>query len=364
MTNIPLCYCSSAPEVFARLRRLYVERAQDTILATFQVPSPALAEYARQRAAGFCEYPDPEERVRFWDGYQRERAAIQDDTVPSAYLSEMDQGLYGALVGGEPRFLFDPENGWISSMVAPVLKDWSGFSRLAFDSSHPWFGRYLRQLRIFAEAARGKFGVSHFIMIDGLNFIFELFGATQTYQDLIDRPEMIERAIEFAFLLNRQVQDAFFDHAPLVENGTCSNMAQWMPGRVVSESVDPFHMTSVKYFEKWGRANVERMFAHFDGGIVHLHGNGRHLVDAVATLRGLVALNLLDDTGFPLAFGLLPDLKKRTGTLPLIVKVEYPHFHEALEKHELLGGVYYKVQHVPDAAAANRDAEQVRRYAG
>ena len=66
-----------------------------------------------------------------------------------------------------------------------------------------------------------------------------------------------------------------------------SNFAQWVPGRIVSESIDPYHMTSVDYFEQWGREPAERILRHFDGGVIHIHGNGRHLLEAAATLQGL-----------------------------------------------------------------------------
>jgi hypothetical protein len=357
-----LRYCPHQTETLERLRRLYHERAQDIILASFQTPSVALVEYATKRTPGICDYPDPQERANFWDTYLRERAVIYDDTIPSAYLSEMDQGLYGALVGGEPQFIFDAERGWVSSMVAPLLRDWSEFERLTFDAEHPWFQRYLKQLQIFAQTARDKFGVSHFILIDGLNFVFELVGATQTYLSLLDHPELVHRATRLAFEINTRVHRAFFDNVPLLEGGTCSNFAQWIPGRIVSESVDPFHMTSAKYFEQWGRANVEKMLAQFDGGVIHIHGNGRHLIDVVCTVKGLKALALLDDEGFPLAFDLLPDIKKRTGDLPLIVKVDFDLFRRAFEGHLLPGGVFYKVQNVPDAATANHLARLVRAY--
>ena len=357
-----LQYCPRLDETIARLKRLYDERAQDLICTSFQVPSAVMAEYNAQHAPGFCEYPTPASRAQFWEAYLHERAAILDDSIPSAYVSEMDQGLYGALVGGKPRFLYDAERCWVSSMVAPILRDWTEFGCLTFDANHPWFQRYLHQLDVFNSVAREKFGVSHFILIDGLNFVSELVGATQTYLDLIDCPAHIEQAMALGFEINVNVHRAFFDRTPLLAGGTCSNFAQWLPGRIVSESVDPFHLTSVKYFERWGRANVEKMLAQFDGGVIHLHGNGRHLVDAVRTVRGLKALVLLDDAGYPLAFDLLPEIKSRTGDLPLVVKVDYPRFVEALTHRQLLGGVFYKVQNAPDVASANRCADQARDY--
>jgi hypothetical protein len=217
-------------------------------------------------------------------------------------------------------------------------------------------------MRVFVEGAAGKFAVSHFILIDGLNFVFELVGATRTYMSLEERPEMVRRAVDFAFELNVAVQQAFFDCVPLVEGGTASNMAQWIPGRIISESVDPFHMTSVAYFETWGREPAQRIFDRFDGGVLHIHGNGRHLMEAVSSLRRLHAIYLGDDKGFPPAFDILPQLRARTKDIPLVLAVDYPRFVDKLNRRELVGGVFYKVSDAPDANTANRLMEKIRAY--
>ena len=355
-------YKPTLPQVLNRLRSLYQRRAQDQIFAVMETPSRAIAEFQVRYTEGYCDAPDPAERIAFWDRHFSERTAVDDDSVPSAYLSEMDQGLYGGLIGGDVQFMAHPENGWISSMVAPILDDWSQLDRLQLDRSHPWFDRYLNQLRIFVEGAAGKFGVSHFILIDGLNFVFELVGATQTYLSLYERPDEVRRAVELAFEINVAVQSAFFENAAGPEGGTCSNMVQWIPGRIVSESVDPFHMTSIDTLEEWGRGPVERIFRQFDGGVVHIHGNGRHLLQTVAGFEGLKAIFLGDDRGFPRAFDVLGEIQQRTGDMPLVVQAPHDAFVAALDRHELAGGVLYKVGDVSDVDTANRLMERVREY--
>ena len=342
-----LTYKRDLEHVLERLRALYSKETPSGILASFAVPTVALRTFAAQHDEGFCAYPEPEERVLFWDRYLSERSALEDDSIPSAYLSELDQGLYGGLLGGDVQFMCHPENGWISSMVPPLLQTWSDFDQLAFDSAHPWWARYARQLEGFVRAAEGRFGISHFILINGLNFVFELLGATRTYLSLSEHPDRVEQAVDLAFELNTTVQKRFFEAVPLLRRGTCSNMVQWIPGRVVSESVDPFHMTSTAYFERWGREPVERMLAQFDGGVLHIHGNGRHLLDAVSSVRGLKAVYLGDDRGFPAAFEVLPALRRRVGDLPLVVGVSWAPFMEALENHGLVGGVFYQVSDAP-----------------
>jgi len=357
-----LAYKPNADEVLPRLRLLYQRQAPDRIFAAMELPSKALDDFRRRYADGYCRYPDPAERAAFWDRLLGERAELEDDSIPSAYLSEFDQGLYAGLLGGEVQFMAHRQNGWISSMVAPLLEDLSGVDRLRFDADHAWFRRYLTQLRIFADASAGKFGVSHFILIDGLNFLFELIGATKTYLSLDQRPELVCRAIDFALELNVRVQETFFENVSMFQGGTCSNMVQWAPGRIVSESVDPFHMTSVEYFERWGRQPVQRIFDHFDGGVLHLHGNGRHLLEAVCSLRGLKAVFLGDDRGFPPALEILAELRARAGDIPLVVEVEFTAFVQKLHRHELPGGVFYQVRGVPEVDSANRSMEKVRAY--
>ena len=111
--------------------------------------------------------------------------------MPAAYLSELDQGIYGGLLGADVRFMANLATGWISSMAPPLLADWSEFDCLRFDAEHPWWRRYLRQLDAFIDASHGKWCISHFILIDSLNFVFELIGATRTYLSLDERPEMV-----------------------------------------------------------------------------------------------------------------------------------------------------------------------------
>ena len=79
-------------------------------------------------------------------------------------------------------------------------------------------------------------------------------------------------------------------------------------------------------------------------------------------MRGLKAMFLADDRGFPLAFDVLPELQARTGDMPLVVEADFDAFVEKLERHELCGGVLYHVKSAPDVDAANRCMEKVRGY--
>jgi len=357
-----IAYKPGVDDVIDRLNSLYERKAGDRIFADFQIPTKTMEQYRADHTEGYTSYPDPHERARFWDSLLKEKILCEDDHIPTAYLSEFDQGLYGALIGGEMQFLDDPGTGWISSMVKPMLEDLTQFDLRPFEESHPWFRKYLHQMEVFSKVSENRFGLSHFILIDSLNFVFELVGATKTYLSLFEVPETVQKIIDFAFDLNVKVQATFFDNTPSYRGGTFSNMVQWVPGRVISESVDPFHMTSVEDYEQWGEENVQRMFNHFDGGVLHIHSNGRHLLNAVSRLEGLKAILMLDEKDNPPAFDVLHELKKQTGDVPLVVAVNEDKFEYHLNKNTLPGGVFYWVKSSKSVAEVNRIMEGVRKY--
>lgn len=357
-----LSYCPQYKHVLARLKQLYQQRSQNVILAIMNTPRKCLVEFKEKYGSGDCGYPDIYERIEFWNAYNSEHMLVCDDSIPSAYLSEMDQGLYGGVLGGNVQFSCTNDIGFISSMVHPILKDWSEFDNLVFTTEHEWYRLYTSQLEKFYVAFKDKLGISNFTLINGLNFVFELVGATQAYTALIDRPDMVQRAFELSYKINLQIHKTFFEKIPLLGGGTCDFFAQWLPGRIIAESVDPFHMTSIDYFEKWGREPIEKIFSQFDGGTTHIHGNGRHLLKAVASLKGLKMILLGDDKGYPRAFEVLNQLKKEAGDMPLACYVKFPDFYHALQSHTLLGGVLYNVGDVPDVITANKCMELVHSY--
>ena len=168
-----LLYKANAADVVERLRALYERRAADRLFAVLRVAGEGkrtLAEFRKKHPQGPCEHPDPAERIAYWDDYLRERPRIEDDSLPSAYLYEMDMALWGGMFGAETVFTCNSENGQISSNAKPVLRDWSEFERLRLDRSHPWFQAYLTQLRVFAAGAAGKFGVCPICLLNGFHF--------------------------------------------------------------------------------------------------------------------------------------------------------------------------------------------------
>ncbi|MEI7884460.1 MAG: hypothetical protein WCI30_03820 [Clostridia bacterium] len=351
-------------EALQRVTELFSESSNQKIYAKMQVISPTLREYALNHPEGATLYPDLGEREEFWRRLTAESNEILDDSIPSAYMSEFDEGLYGGLLGAEVRYLDNPEWGWVSSMCVPFVQKLEELADINFDKNCPLAQQYLQQLKYFVEASKGDYGISHFILIDGLNALLELRGATNMYYDCMDAPELVEQFFALTRELNYWVQDNFFEIVGLYRGGTCSNLCQWIPGKIVSESLDPFHMASVKFFEQWGRKQIEEIFAHYDGGSIHIHtGNGLHLVKPAATLKGLKMIAFIDENFNELkAYHQLQKIHQDRGNVPIFITIPYEEFVKMLTEKVLVGKAMYAVTNVPTVEIANKLMEKVKAY--
>ena len=133
-----MLYKDNEEQVLERLNRLYTGSGHDRIYARMNIPSPTLLSYAEKYSDGETKYPPTDERIEFWDSYLKEFKTLEDDSLPLAYLSEFDEGLYGGLLGAETRFLRDTGTGWISSMAIPFINDLSEIRSLDMAASSKW----------------------------------------------------------------------------------------------------------------------------------------------------------------------------------------------------------------------------------
>ncbi len=216
-------------------------------------------------------------------------------------------------------------------MVAPLLADLAELDRLEFDRSGEWFRRYQRQLEVFVAGA-GKFGVSHFILIDGLNFVFELIGATRTYLALDECPEQVRRAIDFALRAQRGHSGSVLRARGALAGGTASNSRLApRPHRLRERRSVPHDVGRLfrKVGPRAGRTDPRplrrRRGAHPRQWPAFARSGG----DAPRPPR---RCSLATIAATPAAFDVLADLQARTGDLPLVVQANYAPFVERLRR--------------------------------
>ena len=66
-----IAYKANAAEVLKRIRSLVERKANDRIFAAFYPPSAAMKDFQKQYT-DWTGYPEPHERIAFWDRMFRE----------------------------------------------------------------------------------------------------------------------------------------------------------------------------------------------------------------------------------------------------------------------------------------------------
>ena len=354
-------------EAVGRLKTLCAKRGEDQVFARMHVPLPAdLRDDLSRRAAALPagEMPGAELMLPLWDEYLAFYDGVEDDSVPSIYPRQYDQGIYGTLFGAEMAFNSAETPGWASSGSRPLEgRTYDELVQLALNPDDEWLQRMEKDLRYFATASSGPRGVSVAITIDALNLCQQIRG-NDTFLDLYDQPDELRRFLQAAVDLNINVVERQRAAIGSTYEGGVYDFfnAGWMPDGGIPMSVDCYNLCSADVYSEFGRPYQQQLIDHFGGGNFHLHGNGRHLLPELAKLRGCVMCLVSDDGSDTAAFDDLAAIKRQAGPVIPVVGCAREAFIGRLREGSLVGGVYYTVGPLETVNAANRLMEHVRAY--
>lgn len=114
------------------------------------------------------------------------------EAFPSAFLS-LGCDEMAAFCGGELRFSPDSvETNW----SLPFVKDWNAVLPLAIDDNNPLWQRMLSYISRSAEMYHGKMLIDPIDFHSNMDFLMAVRGSEDLCVDLIERPEIIDRAME------------------------------------------------------------------------------------------------------------------------------------------------------------------------
>ena len=351
-------------ETVSRLSAFYGGKAEDRIFARMDIRNRKTDFYERIMGrlppASRGLLPDIEIVYSIWEEYLSPLYELEDDSVPTIYLNQYDQGLYGALLGAEMMMNRMEEPGWFSSITRPlehfVPEEWE------WKEGNPWIKRFKQDLEYVAEMGRERFGIGVVITIDALNFLVQVLGGTKGLLCIHRHPQEAERLMEFALQLNIklvELQRGVINVS--YEGGVFDYFGGWLPNQSVPMSVDCYNFCRPRIYVTMGRSHHQRLIDHFGGGIFHVHGNGRHLLPEMAKLRGVMAVTCTDDGSPRRAFEIVKKLKRQVGGIPLIVDCTEREFLRGLKDRSLEGGVMYCLE-VESVSEGNNIMKKVRRY--
>lgn len=199
------------------------------------------------------------------------------------------------LSGGHLNF---SEGSGGTNWIEPSVASWEGFeARIATDG--PVWKGVLGYARFLAAAARGKFLVGVCDLHSNLDALSALRGPENLCLDLMDCPELVDRAMAGVRRLYAPVYEAVREASGSDgKTGSIGWIPFWCEGRYAVIQCDFMCMVGPEAFNRFVRPALEEEAAYLDHCILHLDGPGalRHL-DGILSIGDIDAVQWVPGDG-------------------------------------------------------------------
>ena len=364
---------ANAQQAADRLYRLYSRQMLDEIAVQLWIPSPP--EMAKepplvdpQPDDNICRERDPicwKELPVILEMYRRNARRNYhnpDDSLPAEMpIFYFENAIETAMLGGKVRFMGTRLHTF-GDPVEPLIKDYRSFHWQLPDEGNVWFQRYLDAYRFMVQHAGNDFALKWQAGFTGMNLAVQFRGAEQAYVDMTENPDDLRKLLNYAHDLNiylyGRVQEIvgrhnhrLYGNHPLAKCG------------ISNQSVDAYSLCRPGTLRQWDKENLTRFNKLVGGTDLHIHENSRHVIEEVAEIPGWLRVGFTDGPGWPRAFDIRWELRKRTKDIPLFFGgFKKEEFILALKNHDLPGNAQYGFGGVSSLDEAKRIMDQVLTY--
>jgi hypothetical protein len=188
------------------------------------------------------------------------------ESIPSFYPS-LGPDAIAVFCGGELAWSDSSrETNW----SVPFVEDWEQALPLRIQENSPLWQHQLRFYRLAAERLRGKMALSPLDLHTNMDLLSAVRGPARLCFDLLDRPELIDRAMESARAVFPVLWEAIVAAGQMDELGYCHQLYA-MEGAAILQC-DFSYMIGPEMFGRWVRpaleeeaAIVKHVYYHCDG---------------------------------------------------------------------------------------------------
>jgi hypothetical protein len=192
--------------------------------------------------------------------------------------------------------------------------------RVALDEA--WLDALLGQVEYLTTHAPAGFPVTQTLMRGPGDVVEALIGATALLYGMADGAQWLRRLIESATDLFIHVARLQWDGIRPAWGGCVNFFGFWSPGHCVRVQEDVQRLLSPVLYREWLRPALERIVGEFPCSVFHIHSGSLHLVEEVASVRGLGALQVsVDEPPYaPPILELTDALRRAQEHVPLFVE--------------------------------------------
>lgn len=276
------------------------------------------------------------------------------EAIP-CYTPSFGPDMFAAWLGADLHF---PENDFGTSWVVPCVDDWEAALPIKLKEDSYWWRRMLEFCRTLAEVMHGKMLVAHLDLHSNLDALLAMRGGDRLCTDMVDCPEVIDRAMEDVRALYRPIYEALFQAGGMEGVGTLGWVTAYHPVRTNTIQCDAAALIGPKQFRRWALPALEEEAAFLGHCVYHLDGPEClvHLPDLCA-IPGLDCIQWVQgarNKPFIEWMDLLKDIQSRGVAVWIpCTPEELPIYHRELKPNLL----YYEVW-----ASSRRQGEELLRW--
>lgn len=190
------------------------------------------------------------------------------EAIPS-YTPSFGPDQMAAWLGAE---LVIPETNYGTDWAIPCIDDWDAALPLTLDPDNYWWKRINAFLRALASAFEGKMVVSHLDLHSNMDTLLAMRGGERLCLDLVERPEVIDRAMADVRALYAPIYDALYESGNMAATGTLGWVPAYHPERTNTIQCDFAALIGPHHFRRWVVPALEEEAAHLGHCVYHLDG--------------------------------------------------------------------------------------------
>jgi len=176
-----------------------------------------------------------------------------------------------------------------TSWSKKIVTDWERFLPLRLSQENPVFRRTQEFHALAARAFDGKCLLAEIDMHSNIDLLEGLRGAQPLLFDIVDRPDLVLRAMQDARRIYRDVYAALHVYGDKVKWGTTCNLPLYDRGRYNRIQADFIALLGPRMFREFVLPAIEEEASFLDRSLFHLDGP-----DALRHLDDLLAIDALD----------------------------------------------------------------------
>jgi hypothetical protein len=181
--------------------------------------------------------------------------------------------------------------------------------------------------------------------------------------DIYDEPENLRRLLDYSLVFTTDLYRRVEEIA-----GACNRdfygthaLAAYGAGRQPGVSVDAYSLCAPGTLRTWGGREIAAFNTMAGGAGLHIHENSRQVIEDVVEIPGWRLVAFTDAPGYPRAFDIRWELRRRMRDVPMRIGCGRDEFLEALEAKDLPGNTQYGFG-ADSVSEAGRIMDKVRAY--